>query len=151
MSEVVVLNQHSLPPEDPAQALMVAQTNYLQHLDKVKADKKEVDELRVANRRLEEYCSHLQAEMHQIHHQRSYWSVQALLDAVGQRASSTEKQRLGNQLTALSKELGIPKDRRPDDRFPKGLGVYHPFVCKEFCKRTSTPAPPAIEHAQDPR
>lgn len=148
MTEITVMSPE---PSDPMQALALAQTNALQHLSETKADKAEVAELRTANRQLEEHCAYLQAEMHYLHHQRDYWSVQALLDAVGETASSQEKKKLGNILTDLSKEMGIPKDWRKDDRFKKGLGVYHPFVCKEFCRRMSVPAPPAIKIAKDPR
>lgn len=150
MSEIVVMPSESPAPADPMQALALAQSNALQFLSETKADKKEVAELRVANRQLEEQCAHLQAQMHQVNHSRDYWTVQALLSAVGERANSVEKQKIGNRLTALSNEMGIPKQPRPDDRFGS-IGAYHPFVCKEFCERTSTPPPPAIKFAKDPR
>ncbi len=162
MTEIVVMRPEDDGRANPMQKLALAQSDALEWLSQTKADKKEVadlraanrqleDELRVAHRQLEEQCAHVQAQMHQVHHQRSYWSVQALLNEVGQEANSEEKKALGRQLTQLSEELGIPKEWRPDDRWKKGLGVYHPFVWKEFCKRTNTPPPPAIKLAKDPR
>ena len=150
MSEIVVMPSNALAPADPMQALALAQSNALQFLSETKADKKEVAELRVANRQLKEQVAHQQAQIHQLHHNRDYYTVQALLSAVGEEASTTEKQAIGVELTRLSKELGIDKGTRPDDRFGS-IGTYHPFVCKVYCERTSTPPPPAIKFSKDPR
>jgi len=152
MNEIVVVPPEVVGPEDPMQALALAQTQALNFLHKTKADKKEVDELRVANRLLEEQCSQLHAQMHQVHHLTHYWTVVALLTALNEERDLEERKAMGRELKAIGQELGIALEKRPDDRWKNGsVNTYHPFVCREYCRRNKIPAPPAIKHAKDPR
>ena len=123
----------------------------LAFLDEKKADKAEVLKLQQENRVLEAECAKLHQSMQLLNHQRSYLSVQALMVALYVEWETEEKKAIGKELTKLSQELGIPKQWRPDDRFPKGLGVYHPFVCHQFCEKNEFPIPPVLHLVVDPR
>jgi hypothetical protein len=123
----------------------------LAFLDEKKADKAEVLELAQENRKLKAQCAKLHQSMQSLNHQRDYLSVQALMSALYIKWDSEKKKSIGRELTKLSKELGIPKDWREDDRFEKGLGVYHPFVCHEFCEKNEFPIPPVLHLVVDPR
>ena len=65
--------------------------------------------------------------------------------------SSDDRQRVGQQLSALSREMQIPKQMRKDDRFPRGVGSYHPYVCRQWCVERGWPLPPILKFAEDPR
>lgn len=129
---------------DPMQALVVAQTNALRHLADTKADKREVV-------RLEAQVADLESQLHFVHHNREYLTVVALEGHTKASFSTAERKKAGNELTALSVEMQIPKQMRKDDRFPKGVGSYHPFVCRQWCENRGWPLPPILKFAEDPR
>jgi hypothetical protein len=130
--------------EDPMQALAVAQTKALQHLADTKADKREVV-------RLEAQVADLENQLHFVHHNREYLTVVALQGQTNATFSSEERKKVGLALTALSQEMKIPKQMRKDDRFPKGVGTYHPYVCRQWCVERGWPLPPILKFAKDPR
>ena len=119
-------------------ALVVAQTNALRHLADTKADKREVS------------LADLEP-LHFVHHNREYLTVVALEGHTKASFSTAERKKAGNELTALSVEMQIPKQMRKDDRFPKGVGSYHPFVCRQWCENRGWPLPPILKFAEDPR
>ncbi|NDC12408.1 MAG: hypothetical protein EBZ88_08180, partial [Actinobacteria bacterium] len=65
-------------------------------------------------------------------------------------AKFQDRGKIGQALSALSRELGIDKRLRPDDRFGS-IGTYHPFVCRVFCERHGYPLHPVLKQALDPR
>ena len=136
---------------DPVNQALTGIASALAHLNTNKADRSEVLSLQSANRKLEAKCAELESQMHFLHHGREYWTVQALVSAIGVTAGKQEKQDAGSHLTRLSTEMGIPKIMRPDDRFPKGVGTYHPFVIKRFCEMHEIAMPLPIKFAKDPR
>ena len=93
--------------------LLVAQTNALQHLAQTKADKREVVRLE-ARADLESHASFRSKQS----------SVVAFEGHTKASFSSDDRQKVGQQLSALSREMQIPKQMRKDDRFPRGVGSY---------------------------
>ena len=136
---------------DPVNQALTGIASALAHLNTNKADRSEVLSLQSANRKLEAKCAELESQMHFMHHGREYWTVQALVSDIGVTASAQEKRDAGTQLSQLSIEMGIPKTMRPDDRFPKGVGAYHPFVIKRFCELQELQMPLPVKYAKDPR
>ena len=130
---------------DPVfQALFVAQNNALAKLAESKADKREVV-------RLEAQVADLESQLHFVQHNREYLTVVAFEGHTKASFSSDDRQRVGQQLSALSREMQIPKQMRKDDRFPRGVGSYHPYVCRQWCVERGWPLPPILKFAEDPR
>ena len=133
-----------LVPADPMEALTVAHTHALRYLAETKADKREVA-------RLEAQVADLESQLHFVQHNREYLTVVALEGHTKASFSSDDRQRVGQQLSALSREMQIPKQMRKDDRFPRGVGSYHPYVCRQWCVERGWPLPPILKFAEDPR
>jgi hypothetical protein len=118
--------------------------SHQQRLDELalaKADRREM-------RALEAEVADLQAELQRVSHSRDHLTVVALESLLKIRFDRRDK--VGAELTALSRELCIAKLDRPDDRFG-AVGAYHPYVCREYCERNQYPLPPLLKYAADPR
>lgn len=147
MSQLVpvsVVSHNDDYAEDPMQALAVAQTKALQHLADTKADKREV-------RRLEAQVAELTGELHFMHYHRDYLTVVALEGYTNASFDEKERNLVGRQLTKLSEDMFIPKQMRKDDRWRKGVGSYHPYVCRQWCVERGWPLPLILEFVKDPR
>ena len=53
---------------------------------------------------------------------------------------------VGKDLTALSRYLGYEKKTRPHPRYEKGVGQYHPVVCKKYLQKKNTFIPQELKY-----
>ena len=132
---------NQLPPADPMEALALAQTNAIRHLENTKADKRDVE-------RVEAEMSKMAREMQYIKHNRHCLTVVALAGYLG--ITFDDNNAVGRQLSAKSRELNIEIKPRTDDRFGT-VGSYEPYVCKLWCIEKGYPLHPVLDYAEDPR
>ena len=123
------------------EALALAQTNAITHLETTKADKRDVEKLQAE-------LSKMANEVHYINHNRHLLTVIALSGYLG--VTFTSNNKVGKELTAKSSELMIGRAKRADDRYGF-VWSYHPYVCKLWCIAKGYPLPPILTFAEDPR
>tara|TARA_A100001391_G_scaffold157965_1_gene116252 strand:- start:27 stop:482 length:456 start_codon:yes stop_codon:yes gene_type:complete len=53
---------------------------------------------------------------------------------------------IGKELTTLSRLLGYEKKTRPHPRYKKGIGQYHPVVCKKYLQKKNVFIPKELKY-----
>ena len=60
--------------------------------------------------------------------------------------SKPKSSSIGKELTTLSRLLGYEKKTRPHPRYKKGIGQYHPVVCKKYLQKKNTFIPKELKY-----
>ena len=129
-----------------AQSILLANKVIDELSQTVEINKKQISDLYQKNEFVSHVAKQNQDDIRKFKEAEGYIEALRLCSLVDWPTNESFTSMVGRDLTALSRYLGYEKKTRPHPRYEKGVGQYHPVVCKKYLQKKNTFIPQELKY-----